>query len=192
MGLKTPDRDPDPGSPLPPEVVKELIASPGKTNQRVALVALGEGRKLIAPLLEAMPCDAIDIVLEEWATQKEERPPLPAGVTLPSLLTEEGDPKLDNRSLDAVYFLDTYHLLFHGPTLLSQLHSRLTESGRVYVLDRQVANGDFPSRSQSSAYDCPRHGAAGDDRGRLHIGRRKAETNTRSLPPHIPQVAMRY
>ena len=138
MGLNTPDRDPDPGSPLPPEVVKELIASPGKTNQRVALVALGEGRKLIAPLLEAMPCDAIDIVLEEWATQKEERPPLPAGVTLPSLLTEEGDPKLDNRSLDAVYFLDTYHLLFHGPTLLSQLHSRLTESGRVYVLDRQA------------------------------------------------------
>ena len=135
--LEAPDRDPDPASPLPPAVVKELVPSRDTKYQHVALIALGEGRKLIAPMLEAMPCDAVDIILEEWATQKEERPPLPAGMTLPSFLTEKGDPKLEDRPLDAVYFLDTYHLLFHGPALLAQLHARLTSSGRVYVLDRQ-------------------------------------------------------
>ena len=137
-GLNAPDRDPDPASPLPAAVAKQLLPSPDTTYQRVAFVALGEGRKLIGPLLAAMPCEAVDIILEEWATQKEERPSLPTGVTLPSFLTEKGDPKLDERPLDAVYFLDTYHLLFHGPALLSQLHWRLTSSGRVYVMDRQT------------------------------------------------------
>jgi hypothetical protein len=52
------------------------------------------------------------------------------------VLTDKGDPKLAEQPLDAVYFLDTYHLLFHGPTLLGKLRERLTDSGCVYVLDR--------------------------------------------------------
>ncbi len=136
-GLDAPDRDPDPASPLPPAAVKQLLPSPDVTCRHVALVALGEGRKLIGPMLEAMPCDAVDIVLEEWATQKDERPPLPEGMTLPSVLTDKGDPKLGEDPLDAVYFLDTYHLLFHGPVLLAKLRERLAPSGCVYVLDRQ-------------------------------------------------------
>lgn len=147
-GLDTPDRDPDPASPLPAAVVKELLPPPGTAYQHVALIALGEGRNLIAPLLDAMPCDAVDIVLEEWATQKEERPPLPIGVTLPSLFTDKGDPKLDDRPLDAVYFLDSYHLLFHAPSLLSKLHAKLKPSGRVYVLDRQAPK-PIPHREAS-------------------------------------------
>jgi len=37
-----------------------------------------------------------------------------------------------------VYFLDSYHLLFHGKTLLAKLHEKLTPTGRVYVLDRKA------------------------------------------------------
>jgi hypothetical protein len=111
-------------------------------------VALGEGRKLIGPFLKANPCQAIDIVLEEWATQKDERPALPTGVGMPSVLTDRGDPKLSPEPLDAVYFLDTYHLLFHGPVLLSKLRERLKDSGQVYIVDRQAPSA-IPHREAS-------------------------------------------
>jgi ubiquinone/menaquinone biosynthesis C-methylase UbiE len=148
LDLDAPDRDPDQASSLPAATIQELLPPSGEHYSRVAFVALGAGRTMIGPLLDAMDCNAIDIVLEEWATQKEERPSLPAGVTLPSLLTENGDPKLDDRPLDAIYFLDTYHLLFHGHALLSQFHARLTSSGRVYVLDRQAPK-PIPHREAS-------------------------------------------
>lgn len=146
--LDAPNRDPDPLPPLPATVVKQLLPPADATYKRVAFVALGEGRKLIGPLLEKLGCDAVDIVLEEWATQKDERPPLPEGVTLPSVLTDQGNPKLNADPLDAVYFLDTYHLLFHGPALLEELHQRLTPQGRVYVLDRQASKA-IPRREAS-------------------------------------------
>ena len=136
--LDAPDRDPDSPSAIAPSAVKLLLPASNKAYKRVAFVALGEGRKLIGPFLEAAPCDAVDIVLEEWATQKDERPPLPKNVTMPSVLTEKGDPGLGPEPLDAAFFLDTYHLLFHGPTLLAKLRQRLTDSGVVYVVDRQA------------------------------------------------------
>jgi len=132
-----PGGDPDVASALDAETAKLLTPPKDKAHKRVALVALGEGRKLVGPLLNATPCEAVDIVLEEWATQKDERPPLPEGIEMPSVLTEKGDPKLGPEPLDAVYFLDTYHLLFHGPTLLAKLHERLGPSGVVYIMDRQ-------------------------------------------------------
>ena len=58
---------------------------------------------------------------------------------MPSVLTEKGDPHLGPEPMDAVYFLDTYHLLFHGPALFAQLRERLAASGRVYVLDRATS-----------------------------------------------------
>jgi hypothetical protein len=135
--LEAPDRDPDPMSPISENTLQQLLPPTGQSYQRIAFIALGPGRELIGPVLKAHPCQAIDIVLEEWATQKDERPALPPGVELPSVLTDRGDPKLGPEPLDAVYFLDTYHLLFHGPTLLSKLRERLTDSGHVYVVDRQ-------------------------------------------------------
>lgn len=135
-GLEAPDRDPDAPAPIPPGTVQQLVPASGAACERVVFVALGEGRTLIGPLVKALSCTAVDVVLEEWATQKDERPPLPPGLTLPSVLTEKGDPHLGPEPIDAVYFLDAYHLLFHGPALLGQLRERLTESGRVYVLDR--------------------------------------------------------
>ncbi len=131
-------RDPDALPPVEPALASVLLQASPSDCERIALVALGEGRKLIKPLLQRCGGEAIDIVLEEWATQKDERPGLPDGVELTSVLTEKGDPRLPEKRLDAVYFLDTYHLLFHGKVLLPALHQRLEEDGRVYVLDRMA------------------------------------------------------
>jgi hypothetical protein len=90
----------------------------------------------------------VDIVLEEWATQKEERPAPPSGAELTSVLTEKGDPRLGPEPVDAVFFLDTYHLLFHGPVLLARLGERLTPTGRIYVLDRKSPK-EIPHREAS-------------------------------------------
>jgi hypothetical protein len=142
-------QDPDPLPPVPAETLQRLVPPAGTTFQRVALVALGEGRKLIGPLVAATSCAAIDIVLEEWATRKDERPPLPEGMTLPAVLTEKGDPQLGPEPIDAVYFLDSYHLLFHGPALLERLRERMADGGRVYVLDRRASRDDMPHREAS-------------------------------------------
>lgn len=131
--------DPDPLPPIPADVISELVPDSGVKYSNIAIVALGEGRNLIGPLLDSCDGEAIDIVLEEWATRKDERPALPEGVTVCSVLTEKGDPKLDSKTLDAVFFLDTYHLLFHGEVLFGKLGERLKDGGRVYVLDRQSA-----------------------------------------------------
>ena len=37
-----------------------------------------------------------------------------------------------------MFFLDTYHLLFHSKTLLAKLHERMTPGGCVYVVDREA------------------------------------------------------
>jgi predicted methyltransferase len=147
-GLEAPDRDPDPMPAISAATLPQLLPPAGQTFERVAFVALGEGRQLIGPFLKANPCQAIDIVLEEWATQKDERPATPTGVEMPSVLTDRGDPKLGPEPLDAVYFLDTYHLLFHGPALLSKLRERLKDSGYVYIVDRQAPEA-IPHREAS-------------------------------------------
>ena len=92
----------------------------------------------MVPILENSSGEGLEIVLEEWATQKEERPPLPSDVSLPSVLTENGDPNLLTESIDAVFFLDSYHLLFHGKTLLAKIYEKLSPTGCVYVLDRKA------------------------------------------------------
>lgn len=129
-------QDPDPMPAIDASVTSLLLPADGASHERIALVALGEGRKLVGPLAAQCRGEVIDIVLEEWATQKDERPETPEGLTLRSVLTEQGDPKLGPEKLDAAYFLDTYHLLFHGGVLLPELRDRLADSGRIYVLDR--------------------------------------------------------
>lgn len=159
--------DPDPLLPLAISQVSEQIPSFGKTCPRPVIrpviIALGQARELIPSIIdrlstagrEVIPPDielshvaGLEIVLEEWATQKDERPPLPAGTTLPSVLTDLGDPHLGPEPIDAVFFLDTYHLLFHSKTLLAKLHERLTPEGCVYVLDR-AAKGPLSRRDAS-------------------------------------------
>jgi hypothetical protein len=111
-------------------------------------VALGEGQKLIPLILKHASGPGLEIVLEEWATQKDERPPLPDGLSVPSVLTEQGDPHLGPEPIDAVFFLDSFHLLFHGKTLLAKLRERLAPDGRVWVLDRE-AKEPLPRREAS-------------------------------------------
>ena len=141
-------QDPDPLPPIDAPLAAALLAATPESWERVAFVALGEGRKLIEPVVQKCPGEAIDIVLEEWATQKDERPKVPDGVKLRSVLTEKGDPRLADEELDAVYFLDTYHLLFHGDVLLPALRERLKEDGRIFVLDR-TAPEEVPHRAAS-------------------------------------------
>jgi predicted methyltransferase len=131
-----PGRDPDPFLPLAVSEVAGTLLPAGTRYQRPAIVALGPARELIPAILERSSGAGLEIVLEEWATQKEERPPLPAGVSLSAVLTDLGDPHLGPEPIDAVFFLDTYHLLFHSKTLLAKLHERLTPDGCVIVLDR--------------------------------------------------------
>ncbi|TWU39624.1 class I SAM-dependent methyltransferase [Novipirellula artificiosorum] len=130
--------DPDPMPPIDGTILNDLLSTSERSQSRIAFVALGEGRRLIKPLMQKCQGEAVDIVLEEWATQKDERPEVPPGLELLSVLTEKGDPKLSSDPLDAVYFLDTYHLLFHGDVLLPSLRQHLTDEGRIYVLDRKA------------------------------------------------------
>jgi predicted methyltransferase len=136
--LARPGRDPDPFSPLPVERAQGLFLPVGPPYQHPVFVALGEGRKLIGPILRGSSGQALEIVLEEWATQKDERPPLRPGVSFPSVLTEQGDPHLGPEPVDVVFFLDSYHLLFHGEALLGQIHEKLASGGCIYVLDREA------------------------------------------------------
>ena len=140
--------DPDPLPPIDASLSRAILTGSQESCERVAFVALGEGRKLIKPLAKKCQGEAIDIVLEEWATRKDERPEAPEGVKLRSVLTEKGDPRLPDEELDAVYFLDTYHLLFHGGVLLPALRNRLKEDGRTFVLDR-IAPEEIPHREAS-------------------------------------------
>lgn len=137
-GLAEPSGDPDAFLPLPLERVQRILLPPGRTYERPVFIALGQARKLIGPILQHSSGPGLDVVLEEWATQKDERPALPPGVSLPSVLTENGDPHLGDKPVDAVFFLDSYDLLFHHQTLLDKLHEKLTPAGRVYVLDRKA------------------------------------------------------
>lgn len=129
--------DPDPFLPLPLEKTQRLFVLPSGQFLRPVFIALGEARQLIKPLLQESTGDGLDVVLEEWATQKTERPPLPKGVSLPSVLTERGDPHFSPEPSSAVFFLDSYHLLFHHETLLAKIREKLTADGRVYILDRK-------------------------------------------------------
>jgi predicted methyltransferase len=136
--LETPGRDPDPFRSISMEKSRHLFLPLGRPYRQPVFVALGEARKLMAPILENSSGKGLEIILEEWATQKEERPPLPSDVSLPSVLTENGDPHLGAKQIDVIFFLDSYHLLFHGKTLLAKIHEKLMPAGCVYILDRRA------------------------------------------------------
>jgi predicted methyltransferase len=154
-----PGCDPDAFLPLAVSQVSETLLPAGKRLQRPAIIALGQARELIPAILKRSSGAGIEIVLEEWATQKDERPPLPADVSLPSVLTDLGAVDLGSEPIDAVFFLDTYHLLFHGPAARCR---RL----RLCVGSRGAA-GRFAARGQSSPPDRSGDRQAGTGRCRL-------------------------
>jgi len=136
--VKEPGHDPDSFLPISGEHSQNLFLPIGRPYQRPVFVAMEKSRSLITPILKESSSPGLDIVLEEWATQKAERPLLPAQVSLPSVLTEKGDPHLGPEPIDVVFFLDSYHLLFHGQTLLLKIREKLTSTGYIYVLDRET------------------------------------------------------
>jgi len=143
--LRHPGIDPDQFRSLSVEDCCHLFLPSNGSYQNPVFIALGEARQLMVPILEHSNGEGLDIVLEEWATQKEERPPLPPGVLLPSVLTHNGDPNLPDEPIDAVFFLDSYHLLFHSETLLAKLYEKLSPTGCIYILDREPRNRSFGS-----------------------------------------------
>lgn len=136
--LDKPGRDPDAFAPINVEECSRLLRPVCRKYRRPVFIALGPARDLIAPILEYTTGEGLEIVLEEWATQKNERAPLPPGVSMPSVLTQQGDPNLPDELIDAVFFLDSYHLLFHGPTLLAKLYDKLSPTGCITILDRRA------------------------------------------------------
>jgi|GEM_PF-680854 len=136
--LSTPGRDPDAFVPINVRECSRLFRPVCRRYRRPVFIALGQARDLIAPILEYSTGEGLEIVLEEWATQKDERQPLPPSVFMPSVLTQQGDPNLPDKPIDAVFFLDSYHLLFHGETLLAKLYEKLSPTGWVYILDRKA------------------------------------------------------
>lgn len=135
---KEPGRDPDGFLPLAEKDGFRRLLPLGAPYRQPVFVALGEARSWIGPILQCSSGPGLEIVLEEWATQKDERSPLPAEVFLPSILTDNGDPHLVDKQIDVVFFLDSYHLLFHGKTLLAKLRERLAPGGCVYIVDRDA------------------------------------------------------
>ena len=135
--LAEPGHDPDAFYPLPVRACAQKLVPVGGTYQHPVFIALGEGRKLMASILRQCDGQGTDVILEEWATQKDERPPLSSAPQLDSTLTQNGDPNLGPEPVDVVFFLDGFHLLFHGRTLLAKLHEKLTPMSCVYVLDRR-------------------------------------------------------
>ena len=146
--LDEPGRDPDPFAPINVKDCSRLFRPDCRRYRRPVFIAVGQARDLIAPILEYSTGEGLEIVLEEWATQKDERQPLPPGISMPSVLTQQGDPNLPNGLIDVVFFLDSYHLLFHSETLLAKLHEKLSPTGCITILDRR-ANEPL-SRRQAS------------------------------------------
>ncbi|MBN2312849.1 MAG: methyltransferase domain-containing protein [Sedimentisphaerales bacterium] len=136
--LSEPGRDPDAFAPINVKECSRLFKLDGHRYQRPVFIAVGQAREIIAPILEYSSGEGMEIVLEEWATQKNERQPLPPGISMPSVLTQQGDPNLPDEPIDAIFFLDSYHLLFHGPTLLAKLHEKLLPTGCITILDRKA------------------------------------------------------
>jgi predicted methyltransferase len=149
-----PGSDPDPALALDLQKLQQMLLPAGRSYQQPVFIALGEARQLMGPILAESQGAGLDVVLEEWATQKEERPPLPQGVELPSVLTEQGAVQLGDDSIDAVFFLDTYHLLFHQAALLADLHKQLASDGKVFILDRK-AESDLSRREASHRRQIP-------------------------------------
>jgi hypothetical protein len=136
--LKNPGGDPDSFLPISVEQCSDLFLPFARPYRNPVIIALGQARELMNPILENSSGKGLEIILEEWATQKEERPLLPTGISFPSVFTENGDPNLPAELIDTVFFIDSYHLLFHGKILLAKIYEKLTPTGCVYVLDRKA------------------------------------------------------
>ena len=85
--FKEPGHDPDPFAPINVEECSRLLRPSSGQYQRPVFITLGQARDLITPILENSAGQGLEIVLEEWATRKDERQPLPPGISMPSVLT---------------------------------------------------------------------------------------------------------
>jgi len=63
-------------------------------------------------------------------------------------MTDKGVVLLGDEMVDAVFFLDTYHRLFHHEKTLETLREKLAPKSRLYVFDR-IAESELSRRESS-------------------------------------------
>jgi len=163
-GLEEPAGDPDLPLPVDPARVAEALAAAAGTDGAgqapggsggpppstgrppcALVVALDRGREALPAVAARLGAGAriLDVVLEEWATSKDEAPPAPAGLKVEVLRTEGGRPALpEGASIDLAVFADTYGRLWDPAPLLKGIRGRLAPGARVVVVDRKGPEGE--------------------------------------------------
>lgn len=66
--LDNPSSDPDPFLPISVEQCSDIFLPLARLYRNPVIVALGQARELIVPILENSSGEVLEIILEEWAT----------------------------------------------------------------------------------------------------------------------------
>lgn len=141
-GVGTPSVDPDLPEALDGAKVVTALPPIGVKTPVVLFVGLDRGRAMLPALREKLGTEArvFDVVLEEWRTFDGE---LPAGASGGIVRTANGDlPELEERSLDAVVFADSFSRLWDPAPLLRRLRAALKPGALVAILDREGPEGE--------------------------------------------------
>jgi SAM-dependent methyltransferase len=131
-----------PPAQLTVDAAKVVDSLPALADGAVALVALDGGRALL-PALRHRGRHVHDIVLEEWATSKDELPEVLPAEGVEVSRTDKGDLRLpDGASLGLVVFADSYHRIWEPTRILGALRDRMGPGARLVVLDRRGPDGE--------------------------------------------------
>jgi ubiquinone/menaquinone biosynthesis C-methylase UbiE len=144
-GVAKPNGDPDLPETVDAQALVKRLPLPKGGPGSVAFFGLDRGRAL-APALRAglEPTSRFfDIVLEEWALSRQEKPPGAEGSGIEVLRTEKGTLALtDDMRLGLVVFADAYHRLWDPQPLLKSLKQHMPANATLALLDRQGPAGE--------------------------------------------------
>ncbi len=135
-----PAGDPDLPLPLDARGLVEALPFDRTGPVTLAVVALDRGRDVLPALTASLgPRSRVfDVVLEEWATSRDEVPPVPPGARVEVLRAEEGALAVPaGVRFDAVLFMDGYHRLWDPAPLIIRLTKSLSPRGFLAVVDRK-------------------------------------------------------
>lgn len=141
-GVGTPSGDPDLPEALDGAKVVAALPPIGVKTPVVLFAGLDRGRAMLPALREKLGTEArvFDVVLEEWRTSEGD---LPEGASGAIVRTANGDlPELEERSLDAVVFADSFSRLWDPAPLLRRLRAALKPLAFVAILDREGPEGE--------------------------------------------------
>jgi ubiquinone/menaquinone biosynthesis C-methylase UbiE len=137
--------DPDLARPLDARRLVRALPLAETGDAGVVFVGLDRGRSVVPVLRSELPTSSrvFDVVLEEWALSREERPSEAPRPGVEIFRTEKGILTLPAEvSPGLVLFVDAYHRLWDPVPFLRQLRAQVPRSGRVAVVDRQGPHGE--------------------------------------------------